>query len=232
MSLRAKFFCNKVFRIGHVYLLNAVALGLLVLLSSCNSSGGTPSGIIYSTTADSRVSASTDDVEETADGSILRSSPDLNLVEADVKLVGLRFTGVNIPAGATITDAYVSFTTAETSGENASFNIQGIAKDDPPTFISARANVSSQPTTTAAVTWSPAPWPLLEVSGAEQQTANLAPIIQELVDRPGWSSGNALALVISGSGARVARSFDGSRAKAPLLHVSFTADDARQYRHL
>ena len=225
MSPHAKFFCSKVFRIGHVPLLNAVALGLLVLLSSCNSGGGTPSGVIYSTTADSRVSASTDDVEETADGSILRSSPDLNLVGADVKLVGLRFTGVGIPAGAAITDAYVSFTTAEVSSENASFSLRGVARDDPPTFISARANVSSQPTTTAAVTWSPAPWPLPEVSGAEQQTANLAPIIQELVDRPGWSRGNALALVISGSGARVARSFDGSRAKAPLLHVNFTADE-------
>ena len=47
-------------------------------------------------------------------------------------------------------------------------------------------------------------------------------MIQELVDRPGWSSGNAVALIISGSGERVAESFDGNLPQAaPVLHVEF-----------
>jgi hypothetical protein len=41
--------------------------------------------------------------------------------------------------------------------------------------------------------------------------------MQEVVDRPAWTSGSALVLVITGSGARVAESFDGTFA--PVLHI-------------
>ncbi len=196
---------------------------LSLLLSSCNP-GGNP-GPEDARTSESRITASTDDVEEEASGSIQRSSTDLEMVrnEAD-QLVGLRFTQVNVPRGAVVTDAYVSFTADEVSNEKTSLTVQGVAEDNPPTFISARFNVSSQEKTAASVAWSPPPWMISGASGPEQQTANLAPIVQELVDRPGWSSGNALAFVISGTGKRVATSFDSSRAKAPRLHISFTAD--------
>ncbi len=45
------------------------------------------------------------------------------------------------------------------------------------------------------------------------------PIVQELVSRPGWASGNAIVLIFTGSGRRVADSFEGS---APaVLHVVY-----------
>ncbi len=47
-------------------------------------------------------------------------------------------------------------------------------------------------------------------------------MIQALVDRPGWTSGNALALVVSGTGERTAHSYDGSATQAPLLHVEYS----------
>ena len=43
------------------------------------------------------------------------------------------------------------------------------------------------------------------------------------MDRPGWRSGGYLALIITGSGKRVAESFDGDRASAPQLHVKTDA---------
>ncbi|UCH25813.1 MAG: hypothetical protein JSV66_18125, partial [Trueperaceae bacterium] len=42
-----------------------------------------------------------------------------------------------------------------------------------------------------------------------------------VVDRPGWVAGNALAILISGSGRRVAMSFDGDETAAPQLHVEY-----------
>jgi hypothetical protein len=47
-------------------------------------------------------------------------------------------------------------------------------------------------------------------------------IIQAIVDRPGWASGNALVILITGSGKRVAESFNGLPAGAPLLHVEYS----------
>jgi hypothetical protein len=52
----------------------------------------------------------------------------------------------------------------------------------------------------------------------------MSAVIQEIVDRPGWSSGNALAILITGSGKRVAESFDGDASGAPLLHLRYVVD--------
>jgi hypothetical protein len=57
-----------------------------------------------------------------------------------------------------------------------------------------------------------------------QRTPNLAAIVQELVNQPGWSSGQALVLLITGTGERVAEAYDGEVAKAPLLHVEYAAN--------
>src|SRR5262249_33581637 len=47
-------------------------------------------------------------------------------------------------------------------------------------------------------------------------------IIQEIVNRPGWVSGNSMVIVVTGSGHRCAYAFDGSSTKSPLLHVEYT----------
>ena len=44
-------------------------------------------------------------------------------------------------------------------------------------------------------------------------------IIQEIVNRAGWQSGNSLAIIISGTGERVAEAYDGSAA--PQLHIEY-----------
>ncbi len=47
-------------------------------------------------------------------------------------------------------------------------------------------------------------------------------MIQEIVSRPGWSSGNSLAIIITGSGRRAAEAWNGDQAGAPLLHITYT----------
>jgi hypothetical protein len=42
-----------------------------------------------------------------------------------------------------------------------------------------------------------------------------------VVDRLGWSSGNSLVLILSGTGARVAEAFDGDAPGAPLLVIEY-----------
>src|SRR5918997_3861659 len=61
------------------------------------------------TVLDVRVSAGANDAEERSTGTVQLASADLNLGKEDavVQTVGLRFTGITVPRGATIATAYV-----------------------------------------------------------------------------------------------------------------------------
>ena len=47
-------------------------------------------------------------------------------------------------------------------------------------------------------------------------------MIQEIVSRPGWASGNALVLFVAGSGNRVAEPFDVTATGVAPLHVEYS----------
>ena len=80
-------------------------------------------------------------------------------------------------------------------------------------------DISSRPTGGAPVAWEPTGWPS---TGVTQSTPDLASLIQQVVDRDGRSAGNALALIISGTGGtRTAEAYDRISADAPLLEVVY-----------
>ena len=173
-------------------------------------------------TQDVPIAASLDDVEERPNGRMWVATSDLDLVfDAGVQqTVGLRFAGIGPPRGAHITNAYVQFQVDEATTGPTSLVVRAQASDDAPAFTTTNFNLTLRPTGSVSTGWVPAPWPTVGARGADQRTPNLAPVLQEVVDRPGWSSGRALALVISGSGSRVAESFDGTFA--PVLHIEYT----------
>ncbi len=95
------------------------------------------------------------------------------------------------------------------------------ATDDSPEIHPLEYDLSSRTKTAASVLWEPEPWLQAGHAGASQRTTDIAPILQELVDRPGWSPGNAATILITGRGRRVAEAFDGDRTTAPLLQITF-----------
>ena len=173
-------------------------------------------------TVEVRVAASTDDAEENASGSVGVTSSDLELVfDSSDQTVGMRFNALTIPHGATITGAYAQFTVDEANSGATSLVIEGEAADNAPTFSTSSFNISSRSTTASSVSWSPVPWTAIGQAGPDQRTPNIASVIQEIVNRPGWSSGNSLVIIVSGTGERTAESFNGASASAPLLHVDY-----------
>ncbi|MFT5142970.1 MAG: hypothetical protein ACI80V_001015 [Rhodothermales bacterium] len=58
-------------------------------------------------------------------------------------------------------------------------------------------------------------------AGSDQETPDLKALVQEIVNRSGWGSGNSMAFIITGSGERTAESYEGSSSKAPLLRVTW-----------
>lgn len=170
-----------------------------------------------------RAAQSGDDAEEPPHGEIDLDSSDLELTNDDGELqtVGIRFGGLRIPPGSKIKSAAIQFTADEPSHEPTKLHIIGVANDNAREFTSRPRDVSRRPKTKGSVVWEPGPWPAEGESGSAHRTPDLSAILQEIVDRNGWQPGNAAAFVVTGTGLRIAKSFDGGGDEAPTLHVDF-----------
>ena len=185
-----------------------------------------------------QVNTASDDLEEwiagpnqtKVVGSLDAGSSDLELgTEAannvDPQLVGIRFTGISIPKGALITKAYLQFQVDNTNKNTDPSNvwIKAEANDNPLTFETTAFNISARPSLTDSVYWGiPAgSWNAIGQNGADQRTTDIASLVQQLVNRSGWVSGNAMAFTLYGTGLREAESFDGLPAGAPKLIIEF-----------
>ena len=82
-------------------------------------------------------------------------------------------------------------------------------------------NIANRATTAANVAWTPPAWNTVNEVGAAQRTPDIASLIQAVVNRAGWSQGNALALQVRGTGRRTADAFESGANFAPLLHVEW-----------
>ena len=170
-----------------------------------------------------RVVEGNDDAEEViASREIYRDSNDLELVEDRTQnghqQVGVRFQNVKLSPGATVEAAYIEFKADSSDSAPTSLTIWGEASDSADTFRTSEGNISERPLTSATVVWDEvAPWE----AGQTYRTPDLSAIVQEIIDRNGWASGNSVAFVINGSGVRTAESFESRPADAPLLRVEY-----------
>ena len=185
------------------------------------------SGIEAFTTVCSQISRSSDDAEENIlDGSVTIVSGDLDMVndEGEIYITGLRFRNINIPQGATITNAYIEFTADEInlSADTTLINIKGQHVNNASTFGISINNISNRTTTSSSVDWQPSSWSTV---GNTYQTADVSTIIQEIVNRSGFTDGNAIALILEGTGIRTAESYDGSITGAPELCITYVSGE-------
>jgi hypothetical protein len=178
------------------------------------------SGPAAAVTIETRVAGSSDDAEENSHGKVTVDDVDLDLTyDRTSQLVAMRWTGLAIPPGATITAAYIQFTARISNSEATSLTIAAQASDNPATFSSQNSSLSAR-VLGPSIPWSPAAW-TAGAAGVGQQTPSLTTIVQEIVNRPGWLSGNSVVLMIDGSGLRTAWAYDGNASAAPLLHIEY-----------
>jgi len=192
---------------------------LLTLLSALTAEECTP----ITLTIERQVISSTDDAEERSTGAMYLDSSDLELSEDgdDPQQVGIRFQSINIPQGATITKAYIQFEVDETSSESTSLVIKGENSDHSQAFSSTENNISNRKTTTHTLNWQPVSWEQKDERGEDQRTPDLSSIVQEIINRQGWQQGNAMSFIITGTGKRVAESYDGEIMASPILHIEY-----------
>lgn len=184
------------------------------------------------------ISNGSDDVEEGENGSVYSNSSDLELVydsynSQGYQVIGLRFTSVGIPKNATINNAHLQFTADESNSTNASLEISLHDSGNSPAFSSSN-NVSGRVVFSNKITWNPQSWSSNQSTGA-QRSPNLKNMVQSLVNRNDWVSGNNASFVIKGIGnsltntsaKRVADSYEGGANKAPKLIIEYTTTTAR-----
>ncbi|GAB3034380.1 hypothetical protein GCM10027098_35320 [Bowmanella dokdonensis] len=111
---------------------------------------------------------------------------------------GLRFTDLNIPRGASITSAFIRFTSDQFNSVAANMSFSGELIGDTDTFTNTSNNISSRSKTASNVSWNTDnDWP---VSGELVTTPDISAVVQEIVDQNSWCGGNALNIIVTGQG--------------------------------
>ncbi len=181
----------------------------------------------------SMVVAGSDDAEEQMDpanpyfnGYPYMGSSDLELInDGGEQEVGVRFAALNVPAGVTITSAYIQFVADANNDGPTNLTVHVEDNTNPSTYSSDVLNdVSGRVKHPVSVDWSDVPAWSSGLAGIDQRTPDLSALVQHIIDADGWATGNAINFIITGSGEREAKSYendDNDVALAPKLVVNY-----------
>ena len=177
-----------------------------------------------------------DDIEERQDESVYFDSSDLELIYDGTtngyQKVGLRFQDVNIPQGATISNAYIQFMAdGDWTNANAEYNIYVENTNNAETFENnSTSNLTGRIYMGAAINWKPISWADNDIT-SDQQTPDLTSLLQNVIDLGTWQQGNNTVFKIEATGIcltdidakRRGESFEGNYASRLYYSYSFNA---------
>jgi len=187
------------------------------------------------------VAASTDDANVSFGGDCNSSAADTNdtvLLFGQVGIAtetcsGARFTNITIPNAATITSASFSATCsgAYSTGSTLAVKVAAEATDNASAFSTSGTNLSTtaRPRTSYTTSWD---WSSC-ASSSDTKSKDVTSQVQAVINRAGWASGNALAILIDNNGSandewQEPWSFDGS-GQEPQISIDYTSSTAYYY---
>jgi hypothetical protein len=182
-------------------------------------------------TVNLQVGASTDDCDRWGDTDFHTEYLSVYLDYTDTNQAdGMRFTNVAVPNGATIDTAYLTVRARNTQATvTGGTTIKGQDHNDPPTFTQGDyAEFDARVRTSASVYWQPAAW----AENSDYNSPEIKTIIQEIVDRSGWSTGNSMVIFFEADMVQdiQAFSYDGSTTYAPKLHIEYSPSKSVVYK--
>jgi type IV pilus assembly protein PilY1 len=139
------------------------------------------------------IASAADDIEEASP-----AHPSLSngtMIENDsldnINHLGLRFQGVAIPQGATITSAYLLMTARSDTNSVASTTIKAVSSDDMLSWSFADFDVSSQATVPNTVVWNQDEW----ITDRTYKSQDISAVIQDVVNQAGWDEDNSIGII-------------------------------------
>jgi hypothetical protein len=174
------------------------------------------------------IQAASDDAYE-ASGKMNTSALETvaGISDTTIYRAGFRFASVSLPKTAKVTSAHLSLAYNWASASQVNTVLYGEASDKSVTFSTATSNLSSRVHTSNSVLWNN----LLISStwGQEQVSPDITSIVQEIVSRPNWVSGNPITIFQyqsgSAQGTWEAVSFEGAKgtpSSAAVLVINYT----------
>lgn len=114
--------------------------------------------------------------------------------------IGIRFNNVEIPQGATITNAQIQFKCDTEGADPVEITIFGENVGNAASFVDELFNLSIRPRTTANAVWSVPEWVAAGDRLEAQLTVDFSSVVQEIVNRTDWVSGNSINIIMTNTG--------------------------------
>jgi hypothetical protein len=176
------------------------------------------------TIASFQINSSLDDINESNGQFDSTYGPDYKTIYIggnSSSFTGLRFNNVTIPQGATISSAKIQVYSPSEAWVQMDFILAADNNANSPLFSSS---LPSQRTTTnnkiihdTNSKWNANTW---------QNLNEMSNVVQEIISKPDWRSGNSLSVILKGNGSFYGRkfvtSFDGNSLLSPKLTVTYT----------
>ncbi|MEM7384643.1 MAG: metallophosphoesterase, partial [Verrucomicrobiota bacterium] len=133
-----------------------------------------------------------------------------------------RFSDLRIPAGSTLSRAYLQFTGGGQDIEDALLTIQAERTADSAPLSEEAGELSKRRRTTNRVQWEPNSW-WTGVRSVSQESPDLSVPLQEVVNLPDWKAGNAVTFLFQflGPGTRRILAREGGGASSASLRVEY-----------
>lgn len=181
---------------------------------SSGGGGGSP------TTINLTVTGSSDDARQISSGGVNITDTGSTINDAD-EYFGYRFQNVTIPQGSTITVATLSIYVANTANDDPDVIITAEGIDTSPAFVATSSNISDRTDTTANIIWQDT-----AIGTGYNSPPDISTVIQEIVDRAGWVSGNDLSVILrqpTATGALRSEMVDKGTGFAAKLDITYTS---------
>ena len=148
---------------------------------------------------------------------------------AGAQVIGLRFNEINIPRGATITDASLTFVANGNTTDTTSLVVTAEYAGHSEPFDSTSNNLSSRTDTATAAgkglvvsnlpSWTDGS--NYTLSMGDGNVTSLQGVVQSVVNHTDWCGGNSMSFFVSGTGLRTAKAYEANPNLAPQLSITY-----------
>ncbi len=173
------------------------------------------------TQVSAQITANSDDAEQRSTSNKDNTAGSTLDIDSGNDYIGVRFRGVNVPQGATISSAFLEFT-GKSSGDSdpLTLEVYGHKVGDADRFRHNNTRMSNRTPVTTKTDWVTSAWD----NNQAVRSPDIATAVQEIVGLGAWAPGNDMVYILkykSGSGERNAHSRDDEAIRAPRLIINY-----------
>ncbi|CAM1369886.1 hypothetical protein TSEDIMI_70124 [Tenacibaculum sediminilitoris] len=165
---------------------------------------------------------SNDSKNWTRDASTFNQFKWIFVEESKIEIRTIKVDNTSSVGAVSNQNPFTQFTTDETNSVSTSFKIQD--SSNAPNITSQSYNITSRSYNSQSVAWNPSSWSSVGAFETAQRTPGLKPLVQYVVNKSNWATGNSMLFYISGTGERTAESYNGSSAIVLKLMVTYSTE--------